>query len=116
MTTQSNFHHDFNQALEEACAAEEAALRAATIRDRAKGDDFERKANQTLYELEQVQKDAEELIFDMDCKKARETLGAQAKRKVQTTIVGELFVLDWSEMRWSDPLSNLQILADSGVE
>jgi len=52
--------------LEAECAAEEAALRAATARDRVKIADFEKHANATIRGLQAVQKAVEEAILERD--------------------------------------------------
>lgn len=52
--------------LKNECAAEEASLRAATERERQQLKEFEERAAKVLRELEDLRKDAEEAVFEMD--------------------------------------------------
>lgn len=65
LTLQNRF-----EALEAECQAEEAVLQAATLRDRAFLEEFDKRTLKIEQELLAIQQQAEEFTFDMDCKQS----------------------------------------------
>jgi len=78
--------------LETNCQAEEAALQAATLRDRAFLHEFDERALRIRQELRAVQRDAEEFIFHMDCK---QSLGEHNQRLPIRRRVESIVVRTW---------------------
>lgn len=61
------------------CQAEEEALRAATLRDRAKLDEFAGRAEKALRGLKAIEKAAEEAIYEMDRERKQREMSARAQ-------------------------------------
>jgi len=78
--------------LEAKCQAEETALQAATLRDRAFLHEFDERALRIRQELRAVQRDAEEFIFHMDCK---QSLGEHNQRLPIRRRVESIVVRTW---------------------
>ena len=78
--------------LEAKCQAEETALQAATLRDRAFLHEFDERALRIRQELRAVQRDAEEFISHMDC---RHSLGEHKRRLPIRRRVESIVVRIW---------------------
>lgn len=75
------------------CAAEEAALRAATARDSTQIADFKKRTNATIHGLQAVQKAAEEAILERDWAAGKQNQGG-VKRTVRAA--GVVLLRSWN--------------------
>lgn len=86
--------HQHRRDGEKECVAEEAALRAATLRDRAKLNDFVSRGDWALRGLKAVEKAAEEAVFEMDSERMKREgwIRAQGWRRAEKMVVSKIWL------------------------